>query len=144
MKSNFSLSSGARHHDSRLGIEPLDVDFFPLESLTQRNFQRCRRSRLGNKVILSKDCGIRFDSFLQAGIVLKPADMDGINLLSRLTGGPAARRAIFWRWIADNAKGAGQWVAAQGEWAIGYILIGAGILVPIYLVIYIYRRVRDR
>ena len=50
----------------------------------------------------------------------------------------------FWRWVVDNAKGAGQWIATQSEWAIGYILIGAGILVPIYLVVYVYRRVKDR
>lgn len=48
----------------------------------------------------------------------------------------------FWRWIAETAKGAGQWIATQGEWAVPYILVGAGILIPIYTVRYLYRRAR--
>lgn len=50
----------------------------------------------------------------------------------------------FWRWIVETAKGAGQWIATKGEWAVPYILVGAGIVIPIYAIRYVYRRVRDR
>lgn len=50
----------------------------------------------------------------------------------------------FWKWMAENAEDAGEWVYEKGEWALPYILVGAGVLAPIYLVRFLIRRRRKR
>lgn len=48
----------------------------------------------------------------------------------------------FWTWVAENAENGGEWALEQGKWALPYILIGAGVLTPVYVVRYLIRRRR--
>lgn len=50
----------------------------------------------------------------------------------------------FWKWVAENATDIGDWVYDHGRWAITYIVVGAGVLVPIYLVRFLVGQARGR
>ena len=50
----------------------------------------------------------------------------------------------FWTWVAKNAESGGKWVAEKGKWAIPYVLVGAGVLIPVYIVRYLVRRAKGR
>jgi hypothetical protein len=48
----------------------------------------------------------------------------------------------FWRGVLDTLRAIGTWIADHGRWLWPYFLVGAGIVVPIYIVVYLYRRTR--
>ncbi|MEO0413797.1 MAG: sulfatase-like hydrolase/transferase [Verrucomicrobiota bacterium] len=50
----------------------------------------------------------------QAGILLTKSETDGIDLLPQLTGKPAPKRKLYWRWINQSAIRDGQWKLLRG------------------------------
>ena len=49
----------------------------------------------------------------------------------------------FWSWIADTAAGVWAWLARTLDWALLYILVGASIVLPLYLLRQFLRRRRS-
>ncbi len=50
----------------------------------------------------------------QAGIQVKPADMDGVDLIPQLTGSRTPPRALYWRWTEQAAIREGKWKLLRG------------------------------
>jgi hypothetical protein len=56
---------------------------------------------------------------LVVGYLLSVVDLDPLGLI---------------RWISNNLHNAGEWAAEAVRWAVPYVLLGAVVVVPIYLI----------
>ena len=56
----------------------------------------------------------------------------------------AVRPIEVWHWIVRTARQLGNVVVDIGDWALPYIIVGAGVVVPLLLIRALYRYMRGR
>ena len=56
----------------------------------------------------------------------------------------AVRPKEVWHWLVETAERLGHLVVDIGEWALPYILVGAGVVVPVIAIRWLYRHFKGR
>jgi hypothetical protein len=56
----------------------------------------------------------------------------------------AVRPIEMWHWVERTARHFGQFVMDIGQWALPYIIVGAGVVVPVIVIRAVYRYMRNR
>jgi len=56
----------------------------------------------------------------------------------------AIRPKEIWHWLVETVQRFGHIIVDIGSWALPYILVGAGVVVPIIAIRWIYRNMKGR
>jgi hypothetical protein len=56
----------------------------------------------------------------------------------------AVRPIEMWHWAVRTVRHMGQLAVDIGEWAVPYVIVGAGVVVPIIVIRAVYRYLRRR
>ena len=56
----------------------------------------------------------------------------------------AVRPKEVWHWMVETVQRLGHIVVDVGQWAMPYILVGAGVVVPVIVIRWLYRNFRGR
>jgi len=56
----------------------------------------------------------------------------------------AIRPIEIWHWVQRTAQHFGQLALDIGQWALPYIIVGAGVVVPVLLIRAVYRYLKGR